>query len=89
MTTDDILAYLSSTTKRQRPTELRSDSRMLFCWLRLRNDREFIQDVIQRHGLQDEPTINRAAKMHEHAISNAWGHCVDVLLESFPPREDT
>lgn len=46
MQADDVLAVLASRPKRERPTELRSDSAMLSAWLRLRKDRDFIQDVL-------------------------------------------
>lgn len=83
MTQDDMLAYLAKKPKpkRERPTELRSDSRMLQCWLRLRKDQDFLSDVILRHGLLDVYTLNESDPCHEHAISNAWGHCMQVWVQ--------
>lgn len=80
MTPDDVLAYLAAKPKRERPTELRSDSRMLAAWLRLRNDRDFRSDIIDRHGLQKCVKLDDHDTGHQHAIGNAWGHCVHVLV---------
>lgn len=84
MTPDDMLAHLAATPKRNRPTELRSDTRMLGVWVRLRRCREFRLDVINRHNLNAvQPSkLDPTDPTHEHAISNAWGHCVQVYLES-------
>lgn len=81
MTTDDVLAYLASKPKRDRPTELRSDARMLAIWLRMRNDKEFEEDFIRRHGLHFFSAIDETIDAHEHAIGNAWGHCMQVFTE--------
>lgn len=77
MNNDDMLAYLANTIPTHRPTELRSSKNMLLCWLALRKDKEFHQDVILRHGL-DKITINEFDEcdgVHRHALGNAWGHC--------------
>jgi hypothetical protein len=83
MTQDDMLAYLASKPKKNRPAELRSDSRMVYCWLRLRKDRDFLADVILRHNLLDVYALDESNPTHEHAISNAWSHCMQVLTEKF------
>ena len=48
MVSDDVLAYLAKKPKRDRPTELRSDAKMLAVWLRLREDKAFGDDGIAR-----------------------------------------
>ena len=81
MVSDDILAYLAKKPKRDRPTELRSDAKMLWVWLRLRDDKEFRSDVLCRHGLHSCAAIDEDDLIHEHAVSNAWGHCMQVLMQ--------
>lgn len=80
MTTDDVLAYLASKPKKHRPSELRSDARMLSVWLRMRNDADFFDDVIVRHRLENVIELDESDPVHEHAISNAWGHCMHVYV---------
>ena len=82
MTSDDMLAYLANTRPCHRPTELRGDKKMLLAWLAMRNHKEFFQDVILRHGLDKigPAALNRLDPMHEHAISNAWGHCMQFTV---------
>lgn len=81
MVSDDILAYLAKKPKRDRPTELRSDAKMLAVWLRLRDDKAFRNDVVCRHGLHACYAIDERDPVHEHAVSNAWGHCLQVLVQ--------
>lgn len=81
MTVDDIFAYLASKPKRERPTELRSDANMLSAWLRLRTDKAFRDDILCRHGLHSLANIDETDPTHEHAIANAWSHCVQVLIK--------
>jgi hypothetical protein len=81
MTSDDVLAYLASKPKKERPTELRSDAKMLAVWLRMRSDKAFYNDVIVRHGLISKFVIDENKPSHEHAVSNAWGHCMQVLIQ--------
>jgi hypothetical protein len=81
MVSDDVLAYLAKKPKRDRPTELRSDTKMLAVWLRLRDDKAFRDDVVCRHGLHDCYAIDERDSAHEHAVSNAWGHCRRVLRQ--------
>ena len=81
LTADDVLAYLATKPKRERPTELRSDARMLAVWLRLRDDQYFRDDVVCRHGLHNFCEILESDETHEHAVSNAWGHCVQVWVQ--------
>lgn len=82
MPVDDILAYMTSKPKRERPHELRSDSKMLKAWLLLRKDVDFRNDVLCRHGLNKRSILLESDPVHEHAISNAWGHAVQVAIES-------
>lgn len=81
MISDDILAYLASKPKRERPTMLKLDALMLKAWLRLREDKTFLDDVIIRHGLHNSSGISEASPTHNHAIANAWSHCVRVVSE--------
>lgn len=81
MTADDVLAYLASQPKSKRPTELRSDATMLRAWLLMRDDEAFWLDVIFRHCLTTQSSFDPSDSMDEHAISNAWGHCVQAVLE--------
>ena len=81
MVSDDVLAFLAKKPKRDRPTELRSDSKMLAVWLRLRDDKAFRDDVVCRHGLHSCYAIDERDPAHEHAVSNAWGHCMQVLIQ--------
>jgi hypothetical protein len=79
MTSDDILAYLAAKPKRERPTMLKLDAIMLKAWLSLREDIDFRNDVIIRHGLHNSFGISESSPTHEHAIANAWSHCVRVV----------
>ena len=82
MNSDDVLATLAEAKRSKRPTELKSDSAMLKCWLSMRNNKEVYEDVILRHGL-DKITINQfdiKDSIHEHAYSNAWGHCMQWFI---------
>ena len=81
MVSDDVLAYLAKTPLRDRPTNLRSAAKMLEAWLRLRDDKAFRDDVLCRHGLHSCYAIDERDPAHEHAVSNAWGHCRRVLIE--------
>ena len=81
MLSDDVLAYLAAKPKKERPTELRSDAKMLAAWLRLRNNKEFLNDVVCRHGLHACFAIDESDLAHEHAIGNAWAHCVQALIQ--------
>lgn len=81
MTADDVLSYLAAHPKKDRPTELRSDSAMLLAWQLARDDRDFYVDIFRRHGLDRAAGIDVSDPFHEHAISNAWGHCVQLVLE--------
>ena len=83
MNSDDMLSYLAAQPKKHRPTELRSDVKMLKIWQLLRRDKEFYEDVIRRHGLSsiNSSDLDCSNTVHEHAISNAWGHCMQVLVE--------
>ena len=81
MTSDDVLAYLSLRPKRQRPTMLKLDANMLKAWLLLREDVDFRNDVLIRHGLHNSFAISGSSPTHEHAIANAWSHCVRVVSE--------
>jgi len=85
MTSDDMLSYLASQPKRKRPHELKSDVKMLWVWQTLRNNKEFYDDVILRHGLEklDLPRLNPWDVNQEHAISNAWGHCMQHFVEEY------
>lgn len=80
MTVDDVLAHMASTPKRDRPTELRSDTAMLQVWLFLRTDVAFVQDVIERHRL-DQCRLFNGKPSEEHALSNAWGQAVEAWLK--------
>ena len=86
MTSDDVLAYMASRPKKNRPTELRSEARMLAAWLRMRLNEAFHDDVIIRHGLNRCHKIDETNLTHDHAIGNAWGHCVRAVVEfaAFP-----
>jgi hypothetical protein len=81
MTSDDVLAYLAAKPKRDRPTELRSDAKMLAVWLQMRHDKAFRDDVVCRHGLHSCAAVDEQDPAHEHAISNAWGHCMQVVIQ--------
>ena len=78
MTTDDVLATIAALPKKDRPTELKSDTAMLKAWLSLRTDRAFFADVIIRHNLRDVPASELTK--HDHAYGNAIGHCVHVIV---------
>lgn len=80
MTADDVLAYMAEKPKKDRAFELRSDAVMLKVWLVLRNDIDFDRDVIRRHGLDRAKSIDMNDPHHQHAISNAWGHAVQVRM---------
>lgn len=80
MNVDDVLAYLAAKAKSERPAELRSDSRMLAVWLKLRNCKRFRDDILRRHNLQDCSGFDSSSSCHEHAIANAWGQCVEAAL---------
>ncbi len=80
MTTDDVLAYLAGRPKKDRPTELRSDAKMLEVWLMMRGDRMFRDDVVIRHGLHRCDRIDETNPIHEHAVGNAWGQCMQVAI---------
>lgn len=86
MKTDDVLAYMASKPKKSRPHELKSDVRMLAVWLRLRNDYQFREDVVIRHGLDKTCAIDESDQTHEHAISNAWGHAMQVWVQDLSKR---
>ncbi len=73
-------AYLAQKPKCDRPIELRSDVKMLTAWLRLRNNKTFRDDVMCRHGLHVCYAIDEQDPAHEHAIANAWSHCVQILV---------
>jgi hypothetical protein len=79
MTSDDVLAYLASRPKKERPVVLRSDAAMLRAWLLLRHEKPFRDDVLCRHGLHSYAKIIETD--HEHAIANAWSHCIRVLVK--------
>ena len=83
MTSDDMLAYLARHPKSKRPTELRSDVRMLWVWLKLRSDQEFYEDVILRHGMKNMPIgqLNESLPIDGHAVGNAWSHCMQAWVE--------
>jgi len=81
MVSDDVLAYLASKPKRDRPTMLKLDALMLKAWRLLRNDKVFRDDVLCRHGLHSCAQIDETDQAHEHAIANAWSHCVRVVSE--------
>lgn len=80
MTSDGVLAYMASRPKKNRPTELRSDARMLAAWLRMRHDKAFCDDVLIRHGLHLCREIDESNPTHDHAIGNAWGHSVQAVI---------
>lgn len=79
MKSDDVLAWLASQPKKTRPTVAKSDSAMLRAWLKLRSDKYFREDIIERHGLTHRLYLNPADD--DHAIGNAWSHVVRVLSE--------
>lgn len=82
MNSDDVLAYLAGLPKRERPTELKSDSAMLLAWRLMRKDGYFYWDVVVRHGLHKISGVDGITPARdEHAIGNAWGHCVQEVLE--------
>lgn len=84
MTNDDMLCYLADHRPKDRPTEMRSDKVMLIAWIKMRNDKEFYEDVILRHGLHkiQRCDLDKADAVHEHAISNAWGHCMQWVVQN-------
>jgi len=83
MTSDDVLAYLFKKPKSQTPTELKGPVAKLHCWLNMRKSKEFHNDVIVRHGLQDLSVskLDSDDELTQHAVGNAWGHCMQCLLE--------
>lgn len=87
MTSDDILSYLANLPKRNRPTELKSDSKILSSWIWCRQSKQFYMDVIARHGLINVLPSDFLLSIysHEHAISNAWGWMVESILEGGIP----
>ena len=60
---------------------------MLKAWLRLRDDRDFRNDILCRHQLLNEKHIQLGDPTHQHAVANAWGHAVQSLLEKWVPAE--
>lgn len=80
MTSDDVLAYLANRPKKERPVALRSDAAMLRAWILLRSEKPFRDDVVCRHGLHS--CFKIIEPEHDHAIANAWSHCVRVLQQA-------
>lgn len=74
ITSDDVLAWMASRPKRERPVSIRSDSAMLRVWLMLRENRAFRDDVIYRHDCETLSKFERT----EHAVGNAWGWAASV-----------
>jgi len=72
MTTDDILAYMAETPPKQRPTALRPAKAMLSAWLLLRDDPDFIADMLDRHNLRNHGVGLLGTPRMEHALGNAW-----------------
>lgn len=78
MTADDVLAHIADSTFSRRPPELRSDRAMLRVWLKLRSCPEFRSDIIERHNLRNVAKLDLTNPAHEHALGNAYGHCVQA-----------
>lgn len=82
MTLDDLFAHLAQQPKKNRPTELKSDSAFLRAWLASRGKREVQSDLLFRHNLNVLRPCDFDPREHEHAISNAWGWLVEFGMEA-------
>lgn len=83
MTRDELISWMAQRPKSERPTELRSDSKMLRAWVRCRDSSEFYYDVIRRHGLDriSVSVLDSPDECQKHAIGNAWGWLVQSVLK--------